>query len=257
MTSDPIGNGAGQQRPSAVAPVLRDRNTDETIRRVADQLEEEIVLGLLHPRERLVEDDLCERFNLKRHVARQVLGEVERRGLIERRRHVGALVKSFTASEVTQLYALRELLETDAASRIVFPVGAAKLAELDTLQAQHDAAAQAGDLRRVFRVNMAFHRAFFALSGNQVLVDAIHEYERRTHAIRSVSIVFPVYLEKARAEHHQMIDALRRGDRDDLIALCRAHLVPSRDAYLNAYHQRSAAAAAAAFDLSTPNGDIE
>ena len=256
MTSGgPIGNGAAQRRPSAIAPVLRDRNTDETIRRVADQLEEEIVLGLLHPRERLVEDDLCERFNLKRHVARQVLGEVERRGLIERRRHVGALVKSFTASEVTQLYALRELLETDAASRIVFPVDAAKLAELETLQAQHDAAAQAGDLRRVFRVNMAFHRAFFALSGNQVLVDAIHEYERRTHAIRSVSIVFPVYLEKARAEHHQMIDALRRGDRGDLIALCRAHLVPSRDAYLNAYHQRSAAAAA--FDLSTPNGDIE
>jgi len=54
VTSDPIGNGAGQQRPIAVAPVLRDRNTDETIRRVADQLEEEIVLGLLHPRERLV-----------------------------------------------------------------------------------------------------------------------------------------------------------------------------------------------------------
>ena len=256
MTSGgPIGNGAAQRRPSAIAPVLRDRNTDETIRRVADQLEEEIVLGLLHPRERLVEDDLCERFNLKRHVARQVLGEVERRGLIERRRHVGALVKSFTASEVTQLYALRELLETDAASRLVFPVDAAKLAELETLQAQHDAAAQAGDLRRVFRVNMAFHRAFFALSGNQVLVDAIHEYERRTHAIRSVSIVFPIFLEKARAEHHQMIDALRRGDRDGLIALCRAHLVPSRDAYLNAYHQRSAAAAA--FDLSTPNGDIE
>jgi DNA-binding GntR family transcriptional regulator len=164
-------------------------------------------------------------------------------------------VKSFTAREVTELYALRELLETDAASRIVFPVDAAKLDELAAIQTLHDEAAHAGDLRRVFRVNMTFHRAFFALSGNQVLVDAIHEYERRTHAIRSVSIVFPQYLEKARAEHHQMIDALRRGDRDRLIALCREHLVPSRDAYLDAYHRRSLAAAAHA--PANPNGDIE
>jgi len=35
----------------------------------------------------------------------------------------------------------------------------------------------------------------------QLADDAIREYERRTHAIRSVSIVFPQYLEKARAEH--------------------------------------------------------
>jgi len=39
-------------------------------------LEEEIVLGFLHPRERLVEDDLLERFGLKRHVVRQVLVEL-------------------------------------------------------------------------------------------------------------------------------------------------------------------------------------
>jgi DNA-binding GntR family transcriptional regulator len=253
--AEPADRAAPRQRSKEPAPAVRDRNTDETMRRVADQLEEQIVLGLLHPRERLVEDDLCERFNLKRHVARQVLAEVERRGLVERRRNFGALVKSFTAREVTELYALRELLETDAANRIVFPVDAAKLEELERIQAQHDASALAGDLRRVFRVNMAFHRAFFALSGNQVLVDTIHEYERRTHAIRSVSIVFPQYLEKARAEHHQMIDALRRGDRDRLLALCREHLVPSRDAYLDAYHQRSVAAAT--YGSPTSNGDIE
>jgi DNA-binding GntR family transcriptional regulator len=239
----------------ANTPVVRDRNTDETMRRVADQLEEQIVLGVLNPRERLVEDDLCERFGLKRHVARQVLTEVERRGLVERRRHVGALVKSFTAREVTELYALRELLETDAAGRILFPVDAASLDALEAIQAQHDEAARSGDLRRVFRVNMAFHRAFFALSGNQVLVDAIHEYERRTHAIRSVSIVFPQHLEKARAEHHQMIDALRQGDRDRLIALCRAHLVPSRDAYLEAHHRRARAVVEYAIPLLT--GDTE
>lgn len=169
-----------------------------------------------------------------------MLVELERRGLAERRKNVGAVVKSFTPREVTELYALRELLEADAARRIVFPVSSEALDALTAIQAEHDEAAIAGDLRRVFRANMAFHHAFFALSESQVLTEAIHEYERRTHAIRSVSIVFPQYLEKARADHHQMIEALRSGDRESLIKLCREHLVPSRDAYLEAHHRRSA-----------------
>src|ERR1700691_961222 len=122
---------------SAAKTVERDRNSDETMRSVSDELEEQVVLGVLHPRERLVEDDLCERFNLKRHRARQVLAELQRRGPAEQRRPFGALVKSFTLREVTELYALRELLETDAASRIAFPVDAVKLAELEGIQAQH------------------------------------------------------------------------------------------------------------------------
>jgi DNA-binding GntR family transcriptional regulator len=237
-----MSNAATPKRVAeAVKPAVRDRNTDETMRAVADELEEQIVLGVLHPRERLVEDDLCERFSLKRHVARQVLVEVERRGLAERRRNVGAVVKSYTTREVVELYALRELLEADAARRIAFPVSQEALDQLSAIQAEHDKPALSGDLRRVFRANMAFHQAFFALSGSTVLTEAIREYERRTHAIRSVSIVFPQYLEKARVEHHQMIDALRHGNREWLISLCRDHLVPSRDAYLEAHHRRSAA----------------
>jgi DNA-binding GntR family transcriptional regulator len=89
-----MSNAAKSRRSDApvAKTVERDRNIDETMRSVSDELEEQIVLGVLHPRERLVEDDLCERFNLKRHVARQVLAEVERRGLVERRKNVGALV---------------------------------------------------------------------------------------------------------------------------------------------------------------------
>jgi DNA-binding GntR family transcriptional regulator len=41
-----------------------------------------------------------------------------------------------------------------------------------------------------------------------------------------------------------MIEALRAGDRESLIKLCRDHLVPSRDAYLEAHHRRSVGYAA-------------
>jgi DNA-binding GntR family transcriptional regulator len=224
--------------PAPHAAVVRDRDIDITVARVSDTLEEQIVLGALHPRERLVEDDLCERFALKRHVVRQVLAELEQRGLVERRKNIGALVKSYTPQEVMELYAVREILETSAAQRITLPVAAELLAELRDIQEAHDAAARAGDMRGVFRSNMAFHRALFALSDNRALTEAIREYERRTHAIRSASLMFPPYVEKARVEHHRMLDALEARDLTTFVELCRSHLVPSRDAYIEAYHRR-------------------
>jgi DNA-binding GntR family transcriptional regulator len=199
-------------------------------------LEEDIVLGKLHPRERLVEDELCARFGLKRHVARLVLTELELQGLIERRKNIGALVMSYSAQEVIDLYALREILETNAARLIAMPVPQSKLAALVKIQDLHDAAVQRADLRAVFRANVEFHTALFGLADNSVLNEAIKEYERRTHAIRFSSIIFPNYLDNVRREHHAMIEALQSSDKKQLVALCRDHLRPARDAYLKTYH---------------------
>ncbi len=54
--------------------------SEEKINRVEQltcQLEEDIALGRLKPRERLVEDELMSRFDAKRNVVRQVLFELE------------------------------------------------------------------------------------------------------------------------------------------------------------------------------------
>ena len=131
-----------------------------------------------------------------------------------------------------ELYALRQVLEVHAASQILLPVPQARLAALVAVQREHDAAVADGDARRVFRSNQRFHRELFGLLDNTVLGQAIEEYARRTHPIRFGSLASPGYRERARQEHWAMIHALRDGDRDALMALCRDHLLPSRDAYL-------------------------
>ncbi|WP_207390860.1 GntR family transcriptional regulator [Phytopseudomonas dryadis] len=212
---------------------------EPTVKRVVDTLEEEIVLGFLHPRERLVEDELLSRFQLKRHVVRQVLVELERMGLVERKRNVGALVKAYSVEEVEHLYAVRELLESHGVAMIRLPLPAERLEPLIEVQRQHDAAVAAGDLRRTFRLNVTFHRELFSLSDNPVLVEAIQAHAQRAHSIRASTMVMPQQLERARLEHWQIIEALGSGDRERLMTLCRDHLKPSRDAYIEAYRRRS------------------
>ena len=198
-------------------------------------LEEDIIFGRLHPRERLIEEDLMQQFSIKRHVVREVLAGLEHMGLIERRKNVGALVRSFSPREVAELYVVRGLLETEAARLIPLPIPQASLAGLVAIQDQHDEAVLGNSPPRVFRINLMFHQALFALAGNDALQRAIAEYARQTHPIRFSALVSADYRGRARNEHWRMIDALRTGDRHLLVTLCAEHLLPSRDAYLAAH----------------------
>lgn len=210
----------------------KDGAVSERVGQIAAILEEDIVLGLLMPRQRLVEDELMLRFGEKRHVVREVLARLEQMGLVERRRNVGALVRGFEEQEVIDLYEMRSLLETEAMRRMPLPVDAGALAALQAIQATHDRAVAEDDQRAVFRSNQAFHEALYGLCGNQVLAQAIHEYARRTHAIRFGALSTPEQQQRSMREHHEILRALQEGDRNALIQLAHGHLLPSRDRYL-------------------------
>jgi DNA-binding GntR family transcriptional regulator len=212
--------------------IAPDVDNEAQVRMAVEALEEDIAFGYMHPRERLVEDELRARFGLKRHIVRQVLAELEQMGLVERKKNIGALVKSYNVKEVIDLYAVRDILEVSCARSIMMPVAPEKLDELEAIQQRHDDAVRDSNLHVAFRTNIAFHKAFFALSDNATLTEMIELATQRAHVIRSLSMVVPQYLEKARRDHRAMIDALRQGDRERLVALCSDHLLPSRNAYI-------------------------
>ena len=224
--------GGSRARPPALAHV------------VATRLEEEIVLGRRHPRERLIEQDLCERFATHRGDVRLALFELEKKGLIERIRNRGAIVRDLTPKEVTEVYAVREELEVMAARILPFPVAAADLARLEALQKKHSAAVDAGDMLGVFYANLHFHQALFGLCGNACLIETIEQLAQKVYGIRSYANASPQVLERARRDHLDMIKALRASRGEELIALTRRHLKPQPEAYIRAYERRFGSAAA-------------
>ena len=219
--------------------VLKLQTTDR-VRGIAAALEEEIVLGWLMPRERLVEEELAERLGVKRHVVREALAELERVGLVERVPNRGAFVRLLDPTEVRQIYSVREALETLAAEQIPMPAPDRLLSRLKEIQDAHSAAVASGDARAAFRANMIFHEALFAACGNPHLVELIQSMAQKVHGARSITAASAEHLALARDEHLGMIEAIRAGDRARLVALCRKHLGPSRDAYIAAAEARFA-----------------
>lgn len=205
---------------------------------VVSQLEEDIVLGFLHPRERLVEDVLIERFGAKRHAVREALARLERLGLVERHRNRGAMVRAVTPREVENVYAVREILELAAAVDVLRRARPDDVQRIIDAQNRHDDAVESADPRSAFRANIGFHQAFFATCRNAELMEAISLYGQKAHAVRSFVIARPDYLARSRDEHWFMIDALRSGDEQKLLTVCRDHIRVARDAYIESFRQR-------------------
>jgi DNA-binding GntR family transcriptional regulator len=70
------------------------------------------------------------------------------------------------------------------------------------------------------------------------LIESIEQFAQKVYGIRSWSNTIPEYLQRVRQDHLDMLDALRRGRRAELVRLFRRHLAPSRDTYIHAYRQR-------------------
>jgi DNA-binding GntR family transcriptional regulator len=236
MAGKPPKHAMARPPKSIPVPVSPTRETAAVL--IAKRIEEDIVLGRRQPRERLVEQDLCDLFQTHRGDVRLALFELEKKGLVERIPNRGALVRGLTPLEVKEIYAVREELEVMAVRIIPFPVDPKYIEKLEELQRQHTAAVAGGDLLTVFYSNLSFHQVLFGLCGNACLIETIELLAQKVYGIRSYAHAFPESLDRARRDHLDMIKALRGSRRDDLVVLTRRHLKPSPEAYIKAYERR-------------------
>src|SRR3981081_1376979 len=133
---------------------------------IAKRIEEDIVLGRRQPRERLIEQDLCDLFQTHRGDVRLALFAHGKKGLVERIPNRGALVRGLTPLEVKEIYAVREELEVMAVRIISFPVAPQDIERLEELQRKHAAAIAAGELLTVFHSNLSFYPVLDGLCGH-------------------------------------------------------------------------------------------
>jgi DNA-binding GntR family transcriptional regulator len=210
---------------------------------VVRQLEEDIVFGVLHPKEKLIEESLAARLQQKRHVIRDALEDLEAAGLVTRIPNRGAFVRELTATEVTEIYEVREILEVAAAMRTPLPAPKAVMAELRAIQRKHTQAVAAGNVREVFYLNIEFHQLQFSVCNNSRLAASIADFAKQAHLIRAVKYAEPGHLKKVEKDHQAIVAAMSGNDREALVDVVRAHLPDSRDAYIRAYERRYGSAA--------------
>lgn len=206
-------------------------------------VQEDVIFGRIAPGARITEDALLARFPATRHLVRQALFQLERMGIVVHERNRGAAVRSLAPDEVVELYALREMLQRQAALAIPVPAPEGLLERLRQLHAEYSARVEAGHLPGVHELNDRFHLTLFGACGNRYLVETIGQYMRMGFPVRAAlhlsrpGVGGEVHadrakLELSRSQHRTMIDLLEGSDRWALAQLCVDHLQPSRRDYL-------------------------
>ncbi len=207
-------------------------DTDLDDVRIVRALEEDIIFGRLAPGTRLTEDSLLSRFPVTRHFVRQALVQLEQMGIVVRERNKGATVRTLTPEEVQQIYAVRELVQRQAALMIPLPAPQDLIEDLLVIHEEHGRHIESGYLRGVHETNDRFHLKLFGACGNKYLVQTIELYMRYSLPVRANSMSDRGALDIAHSQHNLMIDMLSGRDNWVLAQLCVDHLQPSKRRYL-------------------------
>ncbi|AYG03251.1 GntR family transcriptional regulator [Gryllotalpicola protaetiae] len=207
---------------------------------VYQQLRALLMDGSVAPTERLTEEALADRFEVSRTPVREALSRLQTDGLIERRDGgLYLLIPSFDT--LAELYELRITLELRGIQRAI-----------DDRTLRHDRTVLDAELAKWYglrtalpapdagfvNTDEAFHQTLLRSSGNEALVDALRNVNRRIRPIRMYDYLTEDRIDATIAEHIAIAEFVRDDDLSAALAALREHVEESRQVVM----ERAAAA---------------
>lgn len=191
---------------------------------VAERLRELILSGELEPRERINENELCERFGISRTPLREALKILATEGLLELLPNRGARVGSVSEVEIHEIIEVVAGLEALAAE---FACSAASEAEIDLVEAKTlmmERAHQRGDDSAYFALNREIHDLIIQAAHNATLTGIYANLSSRIQRMRYRAHKTPEQWRFAMEEHLKIARLLRARDAATLPLLMRQHI---------------------------------
>jgi DNA-binding GntR family transcriptional regulator len=176
-----------------------------------------------HPGDRMREADLADWLGISRTPMRDALKQLETEGMLEAAPRRGLVVASLDQQQVTEIYALRTVLEGLAAR---LAASHASRGEVDALRESlerqrrtppEEAAALAG-------LNEQFHGMMYRAARNRYLVAALESLESALALLPGTTYSGSDRPGEALEQHEALVDAIEARRDDDAEHLARQHI---------------------------------
>lgn len=194
--------------------------------RIAAGLRGQILGGALRPGDRIRQETIAREFGASRLPVRDALRLLEGEGLVRLVANTGAWVASLSLQECTEAYLVRERLEPLLLSQSIPHLPAETVQRLHSLTTEMEGA----DLESFLRLDREFHLLSFSGAPTPMLVDMVLRLWNATqHYRRAYAVLVDVASSPAtHAEHHLIVDAVRRRDTQDAEAIQELHIRRTR-----------------------------
>ena len=191
---------------------------------VSEWLREDIVSGQFAAGERLVERDLCERYEVSRTVVREALRQLEASGLVTTVANKGPEVARVTRADVVAVYEVRAVLEGLAGRLFAERASDEDKVGLGETVDKVAAAMEDGDIREVLASKDAFYVHLFAGAANPVITATLRALHARIQMMRGLSLSAPGRSEVTLRELRGIVAATQAGDGPRAAIACEEHV---------------------------------
>ena len=195
---------------------------------VAERLRARILAHTLPPGSWIDEQALATEYGISRTPLRDALKVLASEGLVTMKLRRGAYVTEVSERDLSEVFHLLALLESDAAAAVATQASAAELAELESL---HQALETTVDDRDAFfRANEQFHIRLLQIAGNRWCLQLVNDLRRVMKLNRHHSLFKQGRLEASLVEHRLIMAALKARDAARVKRLMQQHMAHGKEA---------------------------
>jgi DNA-binding GntR family transcriptional regulator len=185
-----------------------------------------IVSGALAPGERIGQEGVAERLGISVAPVREALRILEREGQVTYRPRRGYVVTELRIDDLEEIYALRSLLEREAAIAALNGGGGFDEQDLSAIERAAGECADAvaaGDIIAELAANRRFHQAILRSAGRPHLLRLIDLLWDSTEAYRALYYSSEAERRESLRAHDRILGAVVAGDGERLAAELDAH----------------------------------
>nr|WP_315465064.1 GntR family transcriptional regulator [uncultured Rhodoferax sp.] len=180
---------------------------------VAELLRQRIFKRELEPGSWIDELKIAEEFGISRTPLREALKVLAAEGLVTMKVRRGAYVTEVSQQDLSDVYHLLSLLESDAAGVVAIKATDAEIKELQALHQALEAAAKPGKDKtattdQFFAVNEKFHMRLLEIANNRWRDQMVADLRKVMKLNRHNSLLKTGRIEESLAEHRAIMDAL-------------------------------------------------
>ena len=201
---------------AGAAPSTTGEHALEALRRA-------IVAGELRPGQRVPQEEVADAIGVSVAPVREALRVLEQEGQVTYFPRRGYFVTELRIEDLQEIYALRRLLEERAARHALAGVGVDRLRRIESAAVECEQAAVRGDVAAELQANRRFHLAILHAEDQPHTLRLISLLWDSTEAYRAIYYNSPEERRRSITAHERILDALRDGDGDRLVAELDEH----------------------------------
>jgi DNA-binding GntR family transcriptional regulator len=197
---------------------------------VLQELRKAIVSGHLSPRQPIRQDSIAHELGVSRVPLREALKTLEAEGQVIYQPHRGYSVAELSLADLLEVYRLRELLESEAATVATGQFTEADLLRIGQARDEVESAEVKGDLVGMVAANRQFHFALLEPAQMPRLLRIVRTLWDATDAYRAVYYNSEDNRSRVHREHEAILEAARQRDAGGLVVLLTQHRQHAVDA---------------------------